>query len=141
MICSISHHTYNYKGYKNKDMNVINQEKQRVLLQEKVPTISTLNNLAWIIYCIQLSELVQQVQNKLHYDTCIFFRPTGSSIKTFNLYDQAYTPLSLPTHFQVILCFLNLNVHYVKSVCQSYLSKSNFHVLKVQVIMAVKLKM
>ena len=49
--------------------------------------------------------MVQQVQNKLLYDTCIFFRPTGSSIKTFNLYDQAYTPFSLPTHFQVILYF------------------------------------
>ena len=45
MICSISYQTSNKQGNKNKDMHVINQEKQRVLLQGQVPTISTLNNL------------------------------------------------------------------------------------------------
>ena len=121
-------------------MNVINQEKQRVLLQEKVPTISTLNNVAGVIYCIQLSEFVQQVQNKLHYDTCIFVKPTGSSIKTFSLYDQAYTLFRYQLIFKSFSIFLNLNVHYEKSAYQSFLSKSKFHILKVLVIMAAKIK-
>ena len=111
-----------------------------MLLQEKVPTISTLNNVAGVIYCIQLSEFVQQVQNKLHYETCIFVKPTGSSIKTFSLYDQAYTLFRYQLIFKSFSIFLNLNVHYVKSACQSSLSKSKIYILKVQVIMAVKIK-